>query len=116
MNHNYEPVKQRFAFGVAAAIMSALTMGLMVVVPAIVESDAHDRGVTTSALKEWAVNVADTTTDLLAEPEAELVAVLCAKVRAGNVTRDAIQHDAHRRLQPVESRSFTTPQARRKTS
>jgi len=117
MNRRYETPAPRLAFGVAAAMMSAVTMTLMVVVPAIVESDAHYRGATTNALKEWAGNVADTTTDLLSEPEAQLAAVLCAKARASNGGRDAGHLHAHPRLEPVESRASATPQAaRRKTS
>jgi hypothetical protein len=40
--HRYEPSTPRFAFGLAASVMTAITLGAFVIMPALVEADAYE--------------------------------------------------------------------------
>jgi hypothetical protein len=77
--HRYQPLMPRFTLGLAAATMTAASIGLFVVAPAIVEGAGPDSpalvqstGTTLASLKA----ASDTAIDLVAlhEEEAELVA------------------------------------------
>jgi len=112
---SYETSTPRAAVGLMAVAMTAITMGVLVVIPAIVEADSRERGMIAASQNSTSSLTSAVTDAAIDFVEAhEVITVPCPASMPEAEDRSALQDAVNRQQPPVATRSGADSEPRMK--